>query len=200
MERRTLSGAAIRAASHGRTITGYAAVFGQRSEDLGGFTETVKPGTFARAIRTRQDVRALFNHNPESLLGRTRSGTLRLSEDSTGLEFQIDLPDTALGRDVHALIERGDISQCSFGFRTVKDSWNRSRTERELQDVDLLDVSPVTFPAYAQTSVSARSASMDVEREGSYVFRGSLYVPDEQLETDRRRILARIAWMEAHER
>lgn len=155
-ELRFISGAELRAIG-GNGIEGYAAVFNSPSGDLGGFTETIKPGAFTRAIKTRQDVRALFNHNPNAIIGRTKSGTLRLSEDSAGLHFACDLPDTQLGRDVRASIKRGDIDGCSFGFIARSDSWNTQGTERQLLDVDLLDVGPVTYPAYTATSVSARS-------------------------------------------
>lgn len=203
MEVRFLEGAELRAASKGRAIQGYAAVFGQQSSDLGGFRETIRPGAFARSIRSKQDVLALFNHDSYSILGRTSSGTLRLGEDGTGLAFEVDLPDTQLGRDVHTLVQRGDISQCSFSFHAVKDVWNRDGTARELMDVDLLDVSPVTNPAYPQTSVSARSAGgSSAVRSGTYVFRrhSQIYVPDvpvdDEMETERRRAMFRLQLME----
>lgn len=194
----------LRTAHSGRSIEGYAAVFGQRSENLGGFKETIRPGAFARAIRERQDVRALFNHDPKQLLGRTRSGTLRLSEDGTGLRFQVDMPDTTLGRDVYTLVKRGDISQCSFGFTCARDSWNAAGDRRELLDVDLSDISPVTFPAYQGTSVAARSLPGELERRGRYVFSRphGLYLQDSErnpvLEGERRRLRAEIMDLEIH--
>src|SRR2546427_740708 len=97
-EVRCVSGHELRAS--GNNIEGYAAIFNSLSEDLGGFRERIRTGAFARAIREKQDCRALFNHNPNMILGRTRSGTLRLSEDGTGLLFDCNLPDTSAGRDV----------------------------------------------------------------------------------------------------
>ncbi len=158
MERGICSAAQFRASQDGRGIRGYAAVFNHPSDDLGGFSERVMPGAFTRCLRSSPDVRCLFNHNASQLLGRTASGTLRLREDDLGLFFDCDLPDTQLGRDVQEMVKRGDISQCSFGFIVQGQRWPNDTT-RELTDVDMLDVSPVTFPAYPQTSVSARQAA-----------------------------------------
>src|SRR5437879_6424005 len=90
-------------------IEGYAAVFNVSSHDLGGFIEQVKPGAFSRAIKTKQDVRALINHNPDMVIGRTKSGTLSLAEDSKGLYFVAALPNTQYARDLHESISRGDM-------------------------------------------------------------------------------------------
>ena len=154
---------ALRASGDGKHITGYAAVFNSLSEDLGGFREIVLPGAFDRCLRGGPDVRCLFNHDANIVLGRTKSGTLRLSADSNGLKFDCDVPDTQAGRDVRESIRRGDIDQCSFGFvvngqnwREEKDATGNPQTVRELSDVELFDVSPVTYAAYPQTSVSAR--------------------------------------------
>lgn len=166
-EFRIFPGCELRASSDGNAIEGYAAVFGQESEDLGGFRETVRSGAFSRAIRSKQDVRALWNHDPGVLLGRTSSGTLQLSEDDRGLKFRVELPDTQAARDLKTLIARGDISQCSFGFCAVGQEWNNdaSPAQRTLTDVDLFDVSPVTFPAYPQTSIGLRTMWPDGEPE-----------------------------------
>ena len=140
-------------------IRGYAAIFEALSEDLGGFREKVAKGAFGASLQARDDVRALWNHNPDYVLGRTKSGTLRLAEDDKGLVIEIDPPDTQWGRDLLVSIDRGDVSEMSFGFRTIKDSWvNQGGTnpERTLIEVKLFDVSPVTFPAYAFTSVKVR--------------------------------------------
>ncbi len=140
-------------------ISGYAAVFDSLSVDLGGFRERIRPGAFARAIKENQDVRALVNHDPNLILGRSKSGTLRLSEDQRGLRVEIDPPATTVGRDVVESLRRGDLDQMSFAFRVVTDDWHKQDGEiiRELVDVDLFDVSPVAFPAYEETSVSVRS-------------------------------------------
>lgn len=152
IERRYLtSEVEVRSAPAGHTIiTGYAALFGRRSQDLGGFVEQVAPGTFGDSIRS-DDVRALFNHNADMVLGRTRSGTLRLSEDSAGLHYEVDSPDTSYARDLAVSMERGDITQSSFAFRTRADDWGFTEQDvplRTLRDVMLLDVSPVAYPAY----------------------------------------------------
>jgi HK97 family phage prohead protease len=148
-----------------KKIEGYAAVYSSPSEDMG-FREIIMPGAFDRAIREGHDVRCLLNHDTNIVLGRTKSGTLRLSVDDRGLKIENDMPDTQAGRDTLTLIERGDIDQMSFAFRTIADNW---RTEdgnqiRELLDVELLDVSPVAYPAYAATVVSARALAEVAKR------------------------------------
>lgn len=165
LERRALPVVELRAvAGDGEgglpSITGHAAVFDQLSEDLGGFREQMSPGAFAASIG-EDDIRALFNHSPDHVLGRNRSGTLTLAEDRTGLAINIIPPDTAFARDLVVLIERGDISEMSIGFRTITDEWNVEDGEpvRTVKAVRLFDVSPVTFPAYPQTDVAVRSLS-----------------------------------------
>lgn len=147
-------------ANAGKKIAGHAARFNSMSEDLGGFTERIAPGAFAKSLMNA-DVRALWNHDANIVLGRNKSGTLRLLEDSEGLYFEVDMPDTQLVRDmVVSPIERGDVSQCSFGFYTINDSWEKNadgKVIRTLLECDLLDVSPVTYPAYNSTDVAMRS-------------------------------------------
>lgn len=140
-------------------LVGYAAKFGTRSQDLGGFTETIRAGAFARAISEKQDVRALINHDPNQVLGRSTSGTLTMSEDANGLLVEITPPDTRYAADLLTLIKRGDINQMSFAFKTVTDDWRMvdGLPQRELVDVNLYDVSPVTYPAYADTSIASRA-------------------------------------------
>ena len=139
-------------------IHGHAAVFDTLSEDLGGFFERIAPAAFARTIQSG-DVRALFNHNPDYVLGRNKAGTLKLTEDSKGLAIEIDPPDTQFARDLLVSMARGDINQMSFGFRTLNDKWQKVDGEwiRTLLEVELVDISPVTFPAYPQTDVAVRS-------------------------------------------
>lgn len=161
IERRQLNeGLELRARDGGgKTLTGYAAVFDSLSEDLGGFREIIKPGAFDRALKEGHDVRALVNHDNSLLLGRSASGTLRLSVDPRGLKYEIDLPDTTAARDVAESVKRGDISGSSFGFRTIADAWPKvdGVVTREVIDLELLDVSPVTYPAYRATEVSLRA-------------------------------------------
>ncbi len=147
-------------------LVGHAAVFNRLSEDLGGFRESVAPGAFAGSLTG--DVRALFNHSSDIILGRTNAGTLRLAEDSVGLAVEIDLPETRAAQDLAESIDRGDVDQMSFGFRVITDKWTRLKNgdiTRELQDVTLFDVSPVVFPAYPQTDIGLRSLAAFLEEE-----------------------------------
>lgn len=152
-------------------ITGYAAKFNKWSLDLGGFTEKIKPGAFEEALE-RSDVRALKNHDPNLILGRTTSGTLQLSTNSVGLQFVIDPPNTGTGRDTIEEIRRKDITGCSFAFVTAEDDWKYNEdgtVQRTIVKVgELFDVGPVTYPAYPDTTVAARSLDAfkeHVERE-----------------------------------
>jgi uncharacterized protein len=142
------------------TLIGYAAVFNQDAE-IYGFIERVAPGAFAQALSEGQDVRALVDHDPGRIIGRSTNGTLRMSEDNIGLRVEIDLPDTTLGRDLYTSINRGDVSQMSFGFVVAADEWgyDGDMPTRTITRIGrLLDVSPVTFAAYEGTQVSARTA------------------------------------------
>lgn len=148
-------------------ITGYAAVF--NSETIIGdyFKEIINPGAFAKAIASN-DVRALFNHEWGNVLGRIKSGTLRLEEDDRGLKFEVDLPDTSVGRDLKESMKRGDINQCSFGFIPTEETWDYSSEPavRTINEVDLFEVSVVSLPAYDDTEVSlVRSKEIDKEVE-----------------------------------
>lgn len=140
-----------------RTIVGHAAVF-DTITDLGLFKERVARGAFAESIK-RDDIRALFNHDPNIVLGRNKAGTLRLREDEKGLAVEIDLPDTQWARDLQVSVERGDINQMSFGFEVLDASWDVVDGEevRTLKRVKLWDVSLVTFPAYPTTDAGLRS-------------------------------------------
>jgi len=151
---------AIRADGDKPKLAGYAAVFNTLSEDLGWFREKIAPGAFARSLRENADVRALFNHDANQVLGRSKAHTLTLSEDADGLKVEIMPPDTVAGRDTVTLVERGDVSQMSFGFITRKDEWDHENMIRTLIDVDLFDVSVVTYPAYPDTSVAKRSVEV----------------------------------------
>ena len=155
-------------------IAGYAAVYYNPSDpgteyELASFgnvrlVERLMPGCFDRAIR-EDDVRALFNHNASAVLGRMRSGTLRLFTDNKGLRYEIDAPDTTYARDLLESLKRGDVTGSSFAFEylttgTVDQKLpDGSETEIiEVREVRLYDVGPVTFPAYASSSAEARAA------------------------------------------
>ena len=151
-------------------LTGYAAVF-YRADDPGtefelweGYVERIMPGAFDTAI-LEDDVRALVNHDANMILGRNKSGTLSLSTDGTGLRYEIDLPDTQVGRDTKTSIERGDIDGSSFAF--IADSVNRRSVDgveiREVTKARLYDVGPVVYPAYAASTADTRAAKDDYD-------------------------------------
>lgn len=143
-----------------RKITGYAAVFNKLSEPLWGFREKIDKGAFMDSVKS-DDIRALWNHNPDYVLGRNKSGTLQLEEDDRGLKIEITPPETQWAKDLMTSIKRKDVNQMSFGFRTETDEWDHSDEKnvvRTLKKVRLFDVSPVTYPAYPQTKVAVRTA------------------------------------------
>jgi HK97 family phage prohead protease len=167
-ERRFAIASELRASPEKRQLEGYAAIFNVPSEDLGGFVERIAPEFFAKVLG--DDVRALVNHDPNLVLGRTKSqpaATLRIGTDSKGLHYQIDLPDTQTARDLLESVRRGDISQSSFGFSTAADAWKKvdGKWVRTLLEASrLYDVSPVTYPAYPQTEASARSLAEELRK------------------------------------
>lgn len=153
MERR--ASLEIRAA--GRKLEGYAAIFNAEARILD-FAEIILPGAFGRSLTAGRDILALVDHDPTRLLARTRSQTLKLAEDSRGLAFEVQMPDTSLGRDVLALAERGDLGGMSFGFTVSSDGEKWTGQRRELRDIQLHEVSVVaSWPAYEGTVVQARS-------------------------------------------
>ena len=145
-----------------RTLEGYASIFNTPA-DLGSFSEVIEAGAFTRALNEGQDVRALVEHDPARIIGRTKNNTLELREDEKGLFTRIELPDTSVGRDLAALVERGDIDAMSFGFTVRSDRWERSegKNVRYIEDVDLFDISAVSFPAYPDTEIALRSMPED---------------------------------------
>lgn len=159
MEKRSFKITDLRAMDTGTApvISGYAAVFNSPSEDLGGFIEKIVPGAFAGGLN--DDIRALWNHESRYVLGRTTNGTLSLAEDEHGLRFEVIPPDTSYAHDLIELIRRGDVNQMSFGFQVVDDEWHTEGgiNYRTLKKVRLFEVSPVTFPAYQETSAKARA-------------------------------------------
>jgi HK97 family phage prohead protease len=153
MERRAFS-AELRA--KGRRLEGYAATFGTEAH-VNDFVETIAPGAFRDSLG--KDVVALVDHDSSRVLARTKSKTLRLAEDSKGLAFDLDVPDTSAGRDVLALAERGDLGGMSFAFIPIDERWDGDK--RELRSVDLKEISVVSaWPAYDGTMVQARARPM----------------------------------------
>jgi HK97 family phage prohead protease len=143
-------------------IVGHAAVFNQETNIAGMFREMVAPGAFKQSLKDEDDVRGLFNHNPDFVLGRTKSGTLSLKEDKTGLHTEMTPPDTQLVRDlVLEPMRRGDIDKMSFGFEVKAQEWRDGEDGeldlRVITEAKLWDVSAVTFPAYDGTDVAVRS-------------------------------------------
>jgi hypothetical protein len=143
-------------------IRGYAALFNQLSEDLGGFREQLATGAFSEAIGN-SDVRALVNHDANLVLGRNKAGTLVMREDAAGLFVEITPPDTQAARDLLAVMRRGDVNQMSFAFNVAREdqTWTRDGTGPWLRTIKrvsrLFDVSVVTYPAYPQTSAAVRA-------------------------------------------
>jgi hypothetical protein len=145
-----------------KIITGYAVVYNSLSEDMG-FREMVAPGTFTDFLKTSPDVRCLYNHSENHILGRTTAGTLTITDDSHGVAFRCVLPNNSVGNDLAVSIERGDVNQCSFGFICEDAGWSNEDGYmlRTIKSARLLDVSPVVFPAYTDTSVGLRSMFPD---------------------------------------
>ena len=145
----------LRAVS-GRRLAGLAAVYNTPAK-IGSFTETIRAGAFRASLAAGHDILALLDHDPTKLLGRSASGTLRLSDTSRGLAFELDVPDTGLGNDLLAMAERGDVGGMSFGFHVTDQAWPKPDT-RELRGIDLREISVVqAFPAYSGTEIAIRS-------------------------------------------
>lgn len=151
------------------TISGYAAVYhrednpGTQYELMPNYYERIQPGAFTRALNEGDDVRALFNHDASAVLGRSKSGTLRLSADKVGLKYEVDLPNTQLARDLAESVDRGDISGSSFAFSVTPEGQKIERdkdgtTYRNILETRLYDVSVVTYPAYEAATSGLRSS------------------------------------------
>lgn len=146
-------------------ISGYAAVFNSRTSIGDYFDEMIMPGAFKRSIAS-DDIRALVNHDWNKIIGRTKSGTLKLREDDKGLNFEIELPNTSYARDLAESMERGDIDQCSFGFDVEegKERWDFSQEPalRKLEEVNLWEITVTGIPAYDDTEAAlVRSKEID---------------------------------------
>jgi HK97 family phage prohead protease len=153
-------------------LGGYAAVFDQTT-DLGWMgKERLARTAFADVLAdSATDVRALWNHDMRLLLGRQAAGTLRLSTDTRGLEYEVDLPATSYAQDVRVLAERGDLDGASFAFLPGDWTWDDATETRTHTSVArLVDVSPVTIGAYAGASTEARSQA-DASRRRSQIIR-----------------------------
>lgn len=168
----------------GKRIVGHASVFNTLSEDRGGYFVMISPGSFLSSIKT-DDVRALFNHDPNYVLGRTKSGTLKLSEDTHGLAISVDLPDTSFARDLSVLMERGDISQMSFGgiIRSETRHDDKESTIYVVKEFQLWDISPVTYPAFdvATCKVVEASAETPIVTHGGTVAPSRLFAAKKRL-------------------
>ena len=162
IERRALS-APLEVRADGQTVAGYAAVFNSETDIGGMFREKIAPGAFRPSLNG--DVRALWNHDSSNVIGRTKAGTLRLAEDSKGLAVEIDLPDTQVGRDLRENMRLGNVDGMSFGFRVTKQQWDETGDipVRTIEEVELFEVSAVTFPAYEATEIALRS--LDKQRD-----------------------------------
>lgn len=148
-------------------LHGYAVEYNKESKpmlDIWGdeFVEEVAPEAFAESLQERNQV-ALFNHNVDLILGSVKAGTLQLTSDNTGLNFDIDLPGTTAGHDCWESVNRGDIDGVSFTFRAIDDKWSeverdgKTILKRTILKADLFEISPCTFPAYPDSQVSCRS-------------------------------------------
>lgn len=155
----------IRSAENGDGMSfgGYAARYDSPSLPLP-FIETIAPGAFDRTLKSKNDIRAYVNHDERLILGSTRAKTLRLDNRSDGLYAEIDLPNTTYARDLSVSIQRGDTRTMSFGFSTVRDSWEDANT-RKLLEIRLHEVSAVTgVAAYSQTTASVRNLTVIAKR------------------------------------
>lgn len=169
--RTTLAPVTLRAKSagdSGQTFEGYASKYNSRAwigygaDDPWGFWEQVSEGAFDLSLRTA-DVVCLYNHDLNYMLGRTASGTLRLSSDSTGLLAVNDLPDTSIGRDLGVLVARRDVAGMSFSFLPTDEQWTVQKDGTDLRSIiacDIFDVAPCVLPAYGDTTANVRAVSL----------------------------------------
>ena len=143
-------------------IEGYFALYEQETELWDQCFEIISKGAFDNTLNN--DIRALWNHNSQYVLGRNRAGTLELNADDKGLFGRITLPNTTYAKDLYEVVKRGDVDQCSFGFNINSEELEElaNGTYRwRITDIDLHEVSIVTFPAYENTSVEARKKDIE---------------------------------------
>lgn len=163
LERRAWAECRAEASENGKRIKGYAIVFNSQSVDLGGFKEIIAPEAVDRTLSEGLDVRALVDHDPAKVIGRTRAGTLQLRKDSRGLKIDVEPDmDISYANDIMRAVARGDVSGMSFGFRVVGDEWNYDDKVpvRTVTDMRISEVSVVTFPAYQSTDVAVAQRSL----------------------------------------
>ncbi|OMF35270.1 peptidase U35 [Paenibacillus sp. FSL H8-0548] len=145
-----------------RTVEGYAVKWDTLSQKLGywrRFQEQFNKGAFTNSL-ANFDQRALWSHDTNQVLGRTKNGTLRLTEDEVGLRFEIDLPNSPMGDNAYESIKRGDVDGVSFGFRQKVEEWDEKDPDnivRTVKEADLFEISPTGFPAYQDSEVDVRS-------------------------------------------
>ncbi len=152
--------------NNSRIVTGYAAVFNSRTLLWEGLEEVISPGAFSKAL-SNSDVRCLFDHDWGKVLGRTKSGTLRLEEDERGLKFEVELPNTTDANNLIESMSRGDIDQCSFGFIPTEETWdyNTDPVLRTVNEVELFEVSIVSLPAYEDTEATLARSKQEIQQD-----------------------------------
>jgi uncharacterized protein len=140
-------------------LEGYGAIFNAKTQLFPGLTETIRSGSFAKTLQENPDVLCSYNHDMNMVLGRTNSKTLKVAEDTKGLHYSVDLPNTTFATDLRESIDRGDVSGSSFMFQVIKDKWTGTSQDqlRSITEVRLFELGPVSMPQYTQTSVSLRS-------------------------------------------
>lgn len=157
------------------TLVGYAAIFNSPTEISTGFIEEIMPGAFTKVISENQDVRALIDHESGlKTIGRTTNGTLKLEQDNLGLKYTITLPQTTAGKDIYELVKRKDITGSSFAFSVEEDDWNEinDNIHRKIISIDkLYDISPVTYPAYEDTTVSVRNKITEIKNQKNETYK-----------------------------
>lgn len=152
--------------NNSRIVTGYAAVFNSPTLLWEGLEEVISPGAFSKAL-SNSDVRCLFDHDWGKVLGRTKSGTLRLEEDERGLKFEVELPNTTDANNLIESMSRGDIDQCSFGFIPTEETWdyNTDPVLRTVNEVELFEVSIVSLPAYEDTEATLARSKQEIQQD-----------------------------------
>ena len=154
----------IRSVGDGMAFTGYVSRYGMPSLPLP-FIETVEPGAWSKSLKSRNDIKSFVNHNTDMVLGSTRAGTLRFTDDERGLLTNIDLPETTYGRDLSVSVQRGDVSGMSVGMSVVRDEWSADGGQRRIIEARLHEASVVTgFQAFTSTTAAVRSLPLIAHR------------------------------------